>query len=79
MGERFPAVTDRQVIAVLRRLGFAFLRAAKGSHEVWRREYDGRHTIIPRHAGQTVKRRTLKAILQDAGLSMEEFRRLLRS
>lgn len=35
MGERFPAVTDRQVIAVLRRLGFAFFRAAKGSHEVW--------------------------------------------
>jgi predicted RNA binding protein YcfA (HicA-like mRNA interferase family) len=36
MGERVPALTDRQVIQVLRRLGFTFYRSAKGSHEVWR-------------------------------------------
>ena len=77
MGERFPGVTDRQVIAVLRRVGFVFFRSAKGSHEVWRRESDGRHTVVPRHSGRTLKRRTLKAILEDAGLSLVEFRRIL--
>ncbi len=60
------------------RSGFAFYRSAKGSHEVWRRERDGRHTAIPRHAGMILKRRTLKAILADAGLTAEEFKRLLR-
>lgn len=78
MGERFPAVKDREVIRVLKALGFEFYRPAKGSHEVWRRESDARHTVIPRHAGQTIKRRTLKAILEGAGLTVAEFQRMLR-
>ena len=77
MPDRFPAVTDRDVIRVLRRLGFEFYRQAKGSHEVWRRTSDGRHTIVPRHRGKTIKRRTLKSILDDLGLTVEAFRELL--
>jgi len=74
---RFPAITDREVIRVLRKLGFEFYRQAKGSHEVWRRISDGRHTVVPRDRGQTIKRRTLKSILNDIGLTIEEFRNLL--
>ena len=77
MSERFPAVTDRQVIRVLQTLGFQFYRQAKGSHEVWRRPSDGRHTIIPRHRGQIIKRRTLKSILDDIGLTVDQFRDML--
>ena len=77
MPNRFPAITDREVIRVLRKLGFEFYRQAKGSHEVWRRISDGCHTIVPRHRGQTIKRRTLKSILNDIGLTIEEFRNLL--
>lgn len=69
---------DRDVIRVLKALGFEFFRPAKGSHEVWRRESDALHTVIPRHAGQVIKRRTLKAILEGAGLTVTEFQRLLR-
>ncbi|MEK7449566.1 MAG: type II toxin-antitoxin system HicA family toxin [Planctomycetota bacterium] len=77
MGERFPAVTGKQIIRLIRKIGFEFYRSAKGSHEVWRRPRDGRHTIIPRHAGKIIKRKTLKSIINDTGLTIEEFRNLL--
>ncbi|MCK4307941.1 type II toxin-antitoxin system HicA family toxin [candidate division WOR-3 bacterium] len=73
MSIRFPAVTDKDVIRVLRKIGFRFYQQAKGSHEVWRRESDGRHTIVPRHRGKIIKRRTLKSIIKDIGLSVGEF------
>lgn len=34
MSERFPAVTDKEVIKVLKQIGFEFYRQAKGSHEI---------------------------------------------
>lgn len=72
MSPKLPALTDREVIARLRKLGFAFYRQAKGSHEIWRHP-DGRWTMVPRHAGKTLSRRTMKAILNDIGTSADEF------
>ena len=34
---------------------------------------DGRHTVIPRHTGKIIKRKTLKSILDDFGITVEEF------
>ena len=76
MSKKLPAVTDREVIKVAKKLGFTFYRQAKGSHEVWRRVSDGRHTVIPRHAGKTIKRKTLKSIIDDFGITIEEFNEL---
>lgn len=77
MGERFPAITYREVVSVLKQLRFEFYRQGKGSHEIWRRISDGRHTTVPHHKGKIIKRKTLKAIICDAGLTVEEFRKLL--
>ncbi|PIU67352.1 MAG: hypothetical protein COS84_04770 [Armatimonadetes bacterium CG07_land_8_20_14_0_80_40_9] len=57
MTDKFPAVEDKEVIRVLKKIGFEFYRQAKGSHEVWRRVRDGKHTIIPRHKGRIRKLR----------------------
>ena len=75
MSSKIPALTDRQVIKRLRKLGFEFHRQAKGSHEIWRHP-DGRWTTVPRHAGKTISRRTMKAILKDIGLDGDEFLKL---
>lgn len=77
MSPRFPAITDREVIKVAKKLGFIFYRQAKGGHEIWYRSKDSRYTTIPRHSGQIIKRRTLKAIMEDFKVSPEEFRQLL--
>ena len=76
MSGKFPAVTDRQIIKVARKLGFCFYRQAKGSHEIWRRDSDKRYTTIPRHKGKIIKRKTLKSILNDFGISIEKFNKL---
>ena len=76
MSKKLPTVTDREVIKVAKKLGFTFYRQAKGSHEVWRRVSDGRHTVIPRHAGKIIKRKTLKSIIDDFGITVEEFNEL---
>ncbi len=38
---KLPTLTDREVIAKLRKLGFVYYRSAKGSHEIYRHP-DGR-------------------------------------
>lgn len=72
MNPKVPALTDREVIARLKKLGFVFYRQAKGSHEIWRHP-DGRWTMVPRHAGKTISRRTMKSILKDIRISADDF------
>jgi predicted RNA binding protein YcfA (HicA-like mRNA interferase family) len=50
----------------------------KGSHlHLWR-EADRKCITVPVHMGKDVPVGTLHAILRDAGISMDEFRKLLR-
>ncbi|MFQ5673032.1 MAG: type II toxin-antitoxin system HicA family toxin [Nitrospinales bacterium] len=39
---------------------------------------DKRRTNVPMHSGKIIKRKTLKAILKSAGLTVEEFLKLKR-
>lgn len=77
MTPRFPVVTAKQVIRVITHLGFEFSRQAGTSHAIYRRASDGKRTVVPMHAGSTIKRKTLKAIIDDVGITIEEFRNLL--
>ena len=66
----------RQMIAFnLRRAGFEVSRV-KGSHHFLRHP-DGRCTVVPVHAGETIGPGLLVAILRDCELSRDEFRSLL--
>ena len=76
---RFPTVTSEEMVAVLLRVGFALSRQAGSSHAIYRRAADGQRTVVPIHARRTLKRRTVAAILRDAGLDVAELRRLLLS
>ncbi|MBZ1348609.1 MAG: type II toxin-antitoxin system HicA family toxin [Candidatus Nealsonbacteria bacterium] len=76
MGKKFPAVNYREILKIAKKLGFRFYRQAKGSHEIWRRNSDGRQTTLLNHGKKIIKRRTLKAILEDFQISLEEFVKL---
>ena len=75
MSPRLPSVTARKVIRVLEAIGFERIRQS-GSHATFRHP-DGRWTIISIHPGKTIPRGTLRKILRDAGLTVEEFIELL--
>lgn len=75
MSPRLPSVTARKVIRVLEAIGFERIRQS-GSHATFRHP-DGRWTIVSIHPGKTIPRGTLRKILRDAGLTVEEFIELL--
>ena len=72
---RLPRLRAREVIAGLRRAGFGLLRT-KGSHHFLQHP-DGRRTVVPVHAGETIGPGLLSKILKDAELEAEEFVRWL--
>jgi len=76
MGKKFPAVNYHQVVKVAKKLGFCFCREAKGSHEIWRRDSEGQQTTIPKHGSKVIKRKTTKSILNDFGISIDDFLKL---
>lgn len=75
MSPRLPSVTARQVVRVLEAIGFERIRQS-GSHATFRHP-DGRWTIVSIHSGRTIPRGTLRKILRDADLTVEQFLELL--
>jgi len=69
-----PLPADK-VIKVLVRLCFKPVMQ-RGSHVILKRE-DGKVIVIPVHRGEEIGRGLLSKIIKDAGLSREEFLRLL--
>lgn len=67
---KLPQVKPRQVEKILIRHGFA-PRPAKSSHVVFTHP-DGRRTVVPSH-NRPLRKGTLKAILRQAEISLEEF------
>jgi predicted RNA binding protein YcfA (HicA-like mRNA interferase family) len=70
---RLPAITYRKFTKKLKKAGFSFYRQAKGSHEVWFNPETNRFVTIPKHTGKTFKKGTLKSMIDDSGLTLEEF------
>jgi len=56
---------------VLEKLGFQLIRQS-GSHAVYRHS-DGRWTTVPLHPGKDVAKGTLRKILKDVGISVDDF------
>ena len=73
MGERLPVVTAKAVASALLRAGYTELRQ-RGSHRMF--ALGKRRVIVPMHAGD-LKSGTLKAILDAAGLTVEQLRNVL--
>jgi predicted RNA binding protein YcfA (HicA-like mRNA interferase family) len=62
-------------MSALRKAGFEVARV-KGSHHFLRHS-DGRGTVVPVHAGETIGPGLLSAILRDCELERDEFIALL--
>jgi predicted RNA binding protein YcfA (HicA-like mRNA interferase family) len=75
VSQKLPAVTAKDAARVAQKLGFAF-RRQKGSHAIYVRLQDKARVVIPMHTGN-LKPKTLRGIIQDLKVSVEEFRNLL--
>ena len=72
---KLPSLTGRQVVKALQKVGFTVIRQ-KGSH-AFLQHPDGRSTVVPLHAGETVGPGLLRKIIHDVEMTREEFRSLL--
>jgi predicted RNA binding protein YcfA (HicA-like mRNA interferase family) len=68
-----PRISGAATCSALERAGFTF-RSQRGSHRKLRHS-DGRTVIVPMH--RELAPGTLRSILKQAGLTIEEFRALL--
>ena len=73
---KLPTLTARDVINKLKKAGFLFDRQAKGSHEIWYNPVTKRRTTIPNHPGVDMAKGTLRAIIKQMGLTIDEFLKL---
>jgi predicted RNA binding protein YcfA (HicA-like mRNA interferase family) len=69
---RLAGLSATDVISRLRRAGFVFDRQAKGSHEIWRHPVTRRRITVPNHPGD-LPEGTVRAVVREAGLSVDEF------
>jgi predicted RNA binding protein YcfA (HicA-like mRNA interferase family) len=66
-----PVLKPREVISILRRLGFVEQRH-RGSHKQFRHA-DGRITTVPVHAGRDISPFLLRKIARDIRVDIEVF------
>ena len=76
MNNALPVLTPREAIRAFSRAGFSVLpNRGKGSHTVMAKAGWPAILTIPDHA--ELKRGTLRSLIRDAGLTVEQFRALL--
>jgi predicted RNA binding protein YcfA (HicA-like mRNA interferase family) len=77
MTGRLPALKPQDVLRALQRAGFVVVRV-KGSHHILVHKDDAtRMTNVPRHGSRDLPRGTLRAIISQSGLTVDEFIDLL--
>jgi predicted RNA binding protein YcfA (HicA-like mRNA interferase family) len=76
MGQRLPSLSTDQICQALQKAGFVIVPGrGKGSHVFLFRAVPPTGITVP--MAKDVRRGTLRAIIREAGLSVEEFLQLL--
>lgn len=71
---KLPVISGRDCVKALERAGF-FLKRQEGSHIILRRNSRFAQVVVPDY--RELDRGTLRGIIRQAGLSVEEFAKLL--
>ena len=71
---KLPRISGRECVRALEKIGFS-LRRQQGSHMIVRRDDPFAQVVVPDH--HELDRGTLRAIIRQAGLSVDEFMALL--
>ncbi|MCI8362007.1 MAG: addiction module toxin, HicA family [Clostridia bacterium] len=74
MNFKYPVLSSKKIVQTLIQLGF-YKVAQKGSHAKYKNEITNRICIVPMHS--EVARGTLKSILEQADIELEEFLKYL--
>ena len=73
---KLPIIKAKELISVLSRLGF-FKSHQVGSHAQFKHS-NGRKITVPIHQGKEIGKKTLRGIINDIDITVEEFIKILR-
>lgn len=73
---KLPVIKASKLLRILNKLGF-YKHHQVGSH-IQLKHPDGRRTTLPYHPTQEIRRGTLKAIIDDLDMTVEEFINVLK-
>lgn len=74
---RLAGINGRQILRALQRAGFELTRTS-GSHHVLRRPGPPEHrVVVPLHGAHDLPPGTVRSIIEQSGLTVDEFMRLL--
>lgn len=77
MSSRLPALKALEVIAALEKAGFSVVRTTGSHHRMVHADDPARATTVPVHKGRDLARPVLRAIIKQAGMTVDEFVDLL--
>lgn len=75
--QRLPALKAREVIRALEKAGFVVTRSKGSHHRRVHAEDASRATTVSVHKGRDIPKGTLADIIEQAGLTVDEFLELL--
>jgi len=76
MSEKLPRVTANEMIKIVEKLGFHLSRQS-GSHKIYKND-DGKRVTIAYHSGKILHPKIIKSILVDLGISVDEFKKIVK-
>lgn len=77
MSPRMPRITGRQAGKAFLRDGW-YLHHSRGSHFYYRHlDYPGKQITLAIYTGEVIPQKALESILEQAGLNLEDFMKLL--
>ncbi|MBW4494355.1 MAG: type II toxin-antitoxin system HicA family toxin [Oscillatoria princeps RMCB-10] len=71
---KLPRISGQECVRALAKVGFYF-KLQQGSHIILRRDAPFAQVVVPNH--EELDRGTLRTVIRDAGLSVDEFVELL--
>jgi predicted RNA binding protein YcfA (HicA-like mRNA interferase family) len=73
---KLPHVSGREAVKAFERAGFSHVRT-RGSHYILSKEGHPNLIVVPVHGSEAVATGTLRSLIRDAGLTVEQFNEML--
>lgn len=67
-----PNISGEEALKAFQRLGFVEVRV-KSSHHILKKPGHRYHLSVPVHKGKPIPKGTLRSLIDDAGITVEEF------
>ena len=72
MGDKFPTIKGKELVDFLAKQGCEIKRI-KGSHYVLKSAFNNKMIVIPVHSSEELDRGTLRSIIRQAGIDIDDF------